>query len=63
MRNLWCGVAVSQQQARDTHHAVQVSLDLKTSIETVRNLVEEGKERLAAILAREGLIKDLQMSA
>ena len=60
---LICGVLVSQQQLCDTYHALQVSHDLKTSIETVRKLVEEGKERLAAILAQEGLIKDLRMSA
>ena len=33
------------------------------SIEMVRVLVEDGKERLALILAQEGLLKDLQLSA
>ena len=32
-------------------------------METVRVLVQEGKEQLAAILAQMGLMKDIQMSA
>lgn len=35
----------------------------RCSVETVRQLIEEGKERLAHILAQEGLLKELQLSA
>ena len=33
-----------------------------TSIEAVRVLIEDGKERLALIMAQEGLLKELQLS-
>ena len=33
------------------------------SIEKVRGLIEDGKERLALILDQEGLLKELQLSA
>ena len=43
--------------------SLQVSQEMQNSVETVRMLVEEGKEQLAEILAQMGLIKDIQMSA
>ena len=50
---LWCeGLACAQ-----------VSEELKISKESVRQLVEEGKERLAYILAQEGLLRELQPAA
>ena len=42
---------------------MQVSQEMQNSVETVRILVEEGKEQLADILAQMGLMKDIQMSA
>ena len=45
------------------YHAIQVSQEMHNSIETVRILIEEGKEQLAEILAQMGLMKDIQMSA
>lgn len=63
-----CRVALQDKQEGGL--CLQVSLALQAehnskgpSIETVRGLIEDGKERLALILDQEGLLKELQLSA
>lgn len=56
----WC---VSLCHNSSGGSALQVSQEMQNSVESVRMLVEEGKEQLAEILAQMGLMKDIQMSA
>lgn len=39
---------------------VSLEMDEPCSLETARQLIEEGKVRLAKILDQEGLLKDIQ---